>query len=263
MIDIGVNLTGKAFGGDRGAVLDRAQAVGVSGVIVTGTTVDESRAAVALCAERPTFLHCTAGVHPHHAKDWTATSSAALRELTSEPAVVAVGECGLDYNRNYSPPAAQRDAFDAQLALAVDVRLPVFLHERDAAEDFRRAVAEHRGGLVDGVVHCFTGNEDALRAYLDLDLHIGLTGWICDERRGKELFDLARLIPSNRLLIETDAPYLLPRTIRPRPRSRRNEPAYLTWVRDRVAEARDESPQAVAQSTAANARRFFRLPQPA
>jgi TatD DNase family protein len=172
--------------------------------------------------------------------------------------VVALGECGLDYFRNYSPHADQQRAFAEQLKLAVDARKPVFLHQRDAHAAFLPMLREHRPQLVDAVVHCFTDTAAALEDYLSLDCHIGITGWICDERRGQGVRDAARLIPDDKLLVETDAPYLLPRTA-PKAAHRRNEPACLPYVVRALAEARGQPEQHVARITTENAARFFRL----
>lgn len=176
--------------------------------------------------------------------------------------VAAVGECGLDYFRNFSPRASQIAAFRAQLELAAQVGKPVFLHERDAHEDFLSILREYRPRLVGAVAHCFTGDLPQARAYQDLGLHIGITGWICDERRGLHLRDVVRAIPADRLLIETDAPYLLPRDLSPKPRSRRNEPMYLPQVLRAVAAARGESPQELASQTTRNALALFGWPEP-
>ena len=259
LIDIGANLADSAFAGDLDQVLARAVDAGISRIVVTGTSVGGSRAARELAASRPELLSATAGVHPHDASSFDASALAALRELAAAPEVVAIGECGLDYNRDFSPRPDQRRAFAAQIDLAVELDLPLFVHERDAADDLIAILDERSGRLPPVVVHCFTGDKDALRRYLERDFHIGITGWICDERRGTHLLELAGEIPRDRLMVETDAPYLLPRTLRPRPRSRRNEPAYLPLVVSAIAGALGLSDDEVAASTTETARRFFRL----
>lgn len=180
-----------------------------------------------------------------------------LSALSAVPEVVAVGECGLDYFRNFSPREHQIAAFRRQLDLAASVRKPVFLHQRDAHDDFLAIMREFRPQLFGGVAHCFTAGTSEARAYLELDLHIGITGWICDERRGLHLREVVREIPLDRLLIETDAPYLLPRDLKPKPQSRRNEPRYLTHVLDAIAEARGEPRERIAIATTENALRLF------
>jgi TatD DNase family protein len=261
LIDIGVNLGHESFGQDLADVLHRASRAGVHRMIVTGTSVDSTRAALALHARYPDRLWATAGLHPHHASEYDSATGEALRELATEAGIVAIGECGLDYYRDLSPREAQRKAFAAQLEIAVALKKPVFLHQRDAHADFMAVLREFRPALTDGIAHCFTGHQNELEDYLALDLAIGITGWICDERRGRHLVPLMPLIPAARLMIETDAPYLLPRSLKPPPPSRRNEPAFLTEVAATVAQARGESVEQLAASTTAAAERFFLRPQ--
>ncbi len=263
LVDIGANLTNKAFRGDRDEVLRRAEAAGIGAIVITGVSAEASRAAWALASTPRDFgphLYATAGIHPHHAGTAGPSALAELRALCTHPHVRAVGECGLDFDRDFSPRADQLRIFEAQLELAAELRLPVFLHERAAHEVFLEVLARHRPRLVRAVVHCFTGEERALLRYLELDLHIGITGWICDERRGTHLRALVRRVPEDRLMIETDAPYILPRDLRPRPTSHRNEPAHLAHVLRAVAACRGESAAELAASTSKTAIAFFDLP---
>jgi TatD DNase family protein len=259
LIDIGANLTHESFRADYDAVLDRARNHGVAQIVVTGASAGGSRAARELACAHPGFLHATAGVHPHHAHEYDESTDALLRELVAAPEVKAVGETGLDYFRDFSPHAAQIAAFEQQLSIAIDCGKPLFLHQRDAHKDFIACMDRVRGRIGQAVVHCFTGERDELVDYIDRDFFIGITGWICDERRGAHLRDLVTLIPADRLLIETDAPYLLPRDLRPKPSHRRNEPMYLAHVCVAVAAARGETVETTAQLTHANASRFFGL----
>jgi TatD DNase family protein len=259
LIDIGANLTHDSFDDDRDAVLSRAAGAGVPRIIVTGTSVTSSIQAAALCDLHPGRLYATAGVHPHHAAELDRHTLAALRSLLGTSAFVAVGECGLDFFRDYSPRDAQRRAFAAQLELAAEVKKPVFLHERDAHEELVAMLVAARASLAGGVAHCFTGGPKELAAYLELDLYIGVTGWVCDERRGAALRSAVPLIPLDRLLVETDAPYLMPRDLAPRPKSRRNEPQFLPHVLERVATLVQQPPELVARATTANAERLFGL----
>jgi len=259
MIDIGANLTHASFRDDLEAVVARARGAGVQTLVVTGTTVAESRTAAEI-AER-FDLYATAGVHPHHAADLTDAAFAELAELARQPEVVAAGECGLDYFRDFSPRDVQRAAFARQLEIAARVGKPLFLHQRDAHGDFIAILREHRAALAAGAVaHCFTGTAAELFACLDLGLAIGITGWINDERRGAILLPLMRTIPAERLMVETDGPYRLPRDLHPKPTSRRNEPAYLPHIAATIARARGEAFEQLALSSTATARRFFRLP---
>ena len=257
LIDIGINLTHDSFDTDRDAVIARATAAGVVQMIVTGASGPSTRGAIELATSHPELLYATAGVHPHHATDLDDTLLGELRELARRPQVVAVGECGLDYFRNFSPRATQQQAFHRQLELAAQVRKPVFLHQRDAHDDFVSILREHRARLTGGVAHCFTGTGPELAAYLELGLFVGITGWLCDERRGAHLLPLMKEIPADRLLLETDGPYLLPRDLVPRPATRRNEPAFLPHIAAAVARARGESPASVADSSTRAARSLF------
>ena len=260
LIDIGINLAHDSFAADRDAVIARAVATGVVQMIVTGSSGSSTREAIEMARAHPRRLFATAGVHPHYAKELTEELLAQLRQLAPLPQVVAVGECGLDYFRDLSPRAVQQAAFHRQLELAAVVGKPVFLHQRAAHADFVAILKEHRAMLVGGVAHCFTGSRDELAAYLQMDLAIGITGWICDERRGAHLLPLMSEIPADRLLLETDGPYLLPRDLPRRPESRRNEPAYLPHIAATVARARGETLETLAESSTAAARKLFQLP---
>ena len=259
LLDIGANLCHESFHHDLDAVLQRALTHGVARMIVTGASRDSSRHALALAKAHPGQLFATAGVHPHHAIDYDDTTDALLRELARDASVRAIGETGLDYNRNYSPRDVQLQVFERQLQIAVDVQKPLFLHQRDAHADFITLLRRYRDKIPAAVVHCFTDTGDALRDYLALDCHIGITGWICDERRGTHLRELVREIPANRLMIETDAPYLLPRTVRPQPAHRRNEPMYLKHICEEIARDRGESVEVTAANSTATAEVFFGL----
>lgn len=257
LIDIGANLAHASFDADREAVLGRARAAGVAAMIVTGSTLDDSERAIALCRRFPQALRATAGVHPHHATTLQAGDRGRLADLLADPLIVAAGECGLDYFRNFSPPAEQRRAFELQLAIAEERGHPLFLHQRDAHADFLSLLRAHPRAASRAVLHCFTGGLQELEDCLALNLSIGVTGWVCDERRGQALREAVPRIPRERLMLESDAPYLLPRTIHPKPAHRRNEPGYLPVVLEETARHRGEEPRVVAAETTANACRFF------
>ncbi len=273
MIDIGANLLNPVFDADRQEVLRRAGTAGVDAIVLTGTNVSSSRAAADFASRqrigdtgaagesshRP-CLFATAGIHPHEATAVETGWDHDIANLADRPEVVAIGETGLDYYRDFSPRDEQRAVFRRQVELAVRLEMPLFVHDRDSGGDTRGILADYRHDLAACAIHCFTGTAADLAGYLDDGFHIGITGWICDERRGRQLMELVRQIPADRLMIETDAPYLLPRNIVPRPRSRRNEPAFLSWVAQRVARCRDEDPVSVQRQTHVNAARFFRLP---
>jgi TatD DNase family protein len=258
LIDIGLNLAHDSFDPDRDALLARAAKVGVTRMVITGSSLPSTRFAVELTRREPMRFRATAGLHPHHASHLDATALAELRALAHAPEVAAVGECGLDYFRDLSPRPAQQSAFRAQLELAVETGKPVFLHQRDAHADFLAILRDYCSKLSGGVAHCFTSDLEEARAYLDLGLYIGITGWICDERRGAHLREVVRHIPADRLLLETDAPYLLPRDLRPKPDTRRNEPMYLPHIARFVARARGEPFEQLAATTTRNALQLFR-----
>ncbi|MFA1240666.1 3'-5' ssDNA/RNA exonuclease TatD [Serratia odorifera] len=259
MFDIGVNLTSSQFAKDGAQVVDRARQAGVTGMLITGTCVQDSLAASALAQDYRDYCWSTAGVHPHHASEWNTQTAEQLRALAGRPEVVAIGECGLDFNRNFSTPDQQEAAFSAQLALAADLQMPVFLHCREAHSRFVALLSPWLDKLPAAVVHCFTGTAEELTDCLSLGLSVGITGWVCDERRGLALRALLPQIPADRLLLETDAPYLLPRDLQPKPASRRNEPGFLPHLVRQVAAWRQEDPQWLGQITDQNARRIFQL----
>ncbi len=259
LVDIGINLAHESFAADRALVLARARAAGLVHLVVTGSSLATSTAAAAFALEEPSFLSATAGVHPHHAAEFGAATLAQLRVLLAARAVRAVGECGLDYFRDYAPRPAQRHAFEQQLALALETGKPLFLHQREAHEDFVAMLRACGGPRPPAVAHCFTGTRAEAETYLDCGLHIGITGWICDERRGRHLAEVVRAIPADRLMLESDGPYLLPRTLASKPRRRRNESCYLTEVCAAVAAARGETTAEVGRATTRTAAAFFGL----
>ncbi len=260
LVDIGLNLTHDSFNHDRDALLARADTAGVAYMIVTGSNLSSTQAAIELVKRYPSRLRATAGIHPHHAGEFPSDQRPLLRNLLLQPEVIATGECGLDYFRNYSSPTDQERVIRLQLELACESRKPLFLHQRDAHDPFAAILKEYLPKTSGGVAHCFTGELAEARHYLDMGLYIGITGWICDERRGLSLRSVVKDIPLDRLLIETDAPYLLPRDLSPKPKSRRNEPMYLTQVLAAIAQCRNESPDIIAAATTANTRKLFGWP---
>lgn len=259
LVDIGLNLSSDRYDRDRPEVIARALAAGVDHLILTGTSVAESATVVRLAQAHAPHCRATVGVHPHDAAQLDEAGLDQLRALLREPGVVAVGETGLDFNRMFSPAADQERAFEWQIGLAGDSGLPLFLHERDASERQLAILRATRDRWSGGVLHCFTGTREALLGYLDLGLHIGITGWVCDERRGQELAARVKEVPADRLLLETDGPWLLPRDLPRKPKDRRNEPAFLPHIAVTVARLRGEDVETLAAQTTANAKRLFRL----
>ena len=260
LIDIGANLTHDSFEHDFDDVLLRAREAHVLQMVVTGASRKGSEQAAEI-AKRHENLFATAGIHPHHAEETTIEALAELEKLAREDKVVAIGETGLDFFRDLSPRATQIDSLERHIELASETKLPMFLHERDSYPVFGDILKSHRDYINRRVVHCFTGEKSALYSYLDLDCYIGITGWICDERRGEHLLKLVKEIPAERLMIETDAPYLLPRNISPKPKSRRNEPMYLNAIAETVAACVGMSAAELAAITTRNATEFFNLPE--
>ncbi|TMM45705.1 TatD family hydrolase [Colwellia ponticola] len=261
LIDVGVNLTSQRFDKDREAVLCRAQNSALSALLITGTSVEESQKALLLCeqyqANFPGFLYSTAGVHPHDADHVSSDYIEQLKQLAQHDYVKAIGECGLDFNRNFSTPAQQQRVFSEQVALAAELNMPLFLHQRDAFNPWFATLKPYLDKIPAMVAHCFTGSKDELSQCIAADMYIGITGWLCDERRGQALRDIVSLIPLNRLLIETDAPYLTPRTIRPKPKSSRNEPSYLPFIVKEIASITGVDPTEIAWQTSSNAAKVF------
>jgi len=259
--DIGVNLTNNRFTKDLTNTMQRSLDAGVHRHIITGTCLRSSQHALELSLDDTllTERFATAGFHPHSASENNPDSWQQLNQLWQHPKVVAIGETGLDFNRNFSTPKQQLDSFEQHLQAAVELQLPLFLHERDASNEFLELIKQYRSGFGKAVLHCFTGTEAFLKHLLELDIHIGITGWICDERRGEHLQSAVKLIPDNRLMLETDSPYLLPRDMRPKPKSNRNEPAYLPHILQRVAHFRGQSVHDLALQTEVTVNEFFGL----
>ncbi len=273
MIDIGVNFHSSQLKGLATELLSRAAAAGVTHVVATGTSLRASELALEFARThepaRPPEgrmpqglpgirVWATAGMHPHDASHWTDQSVAQFAPLWADAHVVAIGECGLDYNRMFSPKEAQRAAFEAQAAVAVRCAKPLFLHCRDAFDDFRAMLADASAAGAHGVVHCFTDGAREAEAFLELGFDIGITGWVTDAARGAALRDALRVIPADRLHLETDAPYLRPKNAgKTRPY---NEPALLPFVAKAVAELKEMDAAALAAQASANSRRLFRLP---
>jgi TatD DNase family protein len=252
-----------SFDRDREAVILKAEEAGVSPLIVTGNGEKSSREAsefaAAFSRERPGKLYTTAGVHPHEARFCGEKTIENLRGLALQYKAAAIGECGLDYNRDFSPRDVQRTWFVKQIELAAELGLPLFLHERDAFADFSAILEDCGKGVPKKVVHCFTGSREELEKYLDLGCSIGVTGWICDERRGRHLGELMREIPAGRLMIETDAPFLLPRDLGERVRNRRNEPKYLPHIAEAIAAFRKQDPLLLGEETFSATKEFFSI----
>ncbi len=211
LIDIGLNLMHSSFKKDRVEIIEEAKNVGVKQFIITGTNIHSSHMARDYASKYPDTLFSTSGVHPHDAKTCNGHTINELEKIADADCVVAIGECGLDYNRNFSPQDLQRKWFEAQVELAETLDMPLFLHEREAHEDLYKILKKHDEIASKSVVHCFTGTKHEAQNYIDLGCYIGVTGWICDMKRGRDLQEAVSVIPPEKLMIETDAPFLIPK----------------------------------------------------
>lgn len=257
LFDAGVNLFSNQFDQDRAEVVERARLQGISRLLLISSDLAETQLNQQY-SNTFSGLYCTAGVHPHQAINVGSDWQAQLCHVLQRPEVVAVGECGLDFNRDFSPRQQQIAVFEQQLVMAKGCGKPVYLHERDAFDTQLALLQQHQ--IQHGVAHCFTGDQHQLKAYLDQGLYIGITGWLCDERRHQQLVQAIRYLPLDRLLLETDAPYLLPRTLQQKPKSRRNEPMYLTEVAHYLAQLVGKSAEEISEISWNNSRTLFNLP---
>lgn len=260
MIDIGINIFNKQFNQDKEEVLDRAIAAGVSQMILTGVNLENSQKAKDLSLLYPKILYSTAGIHPHEAKTMNENSKSYLNELLKNSQVVSVGECGLDFDRNFSSPIVQEKCFRMQLELSIEVQKPLFLHERAAFERFSKILNEYEMDLPKAVIHCFTGTRSEAEYYLEKGFYLGFTGAITSKHRFPQLNEIIAMTPLDRMMVETDAPFMLPKYL---PKSenldRRNEPSYLPYVIKHIAEVRRMSISEVARQTTITAMNFFNL----
>ena len=261
LFDICFNFTSSKFRDDEQGYLQRALEAGVSHFLITGSDQQDSQLAIELADRYQQGMYATTGVHPHLAKNWQQNTRNILKSLANNERVKAIGEAGLDYNRNFSTHEQQELAFRQQIELSIECQKPLFLHERDAHQKFLSILQEYKNDIGATVVHCFTGDQQALENYLKMGLYIGITGWICDERRGGHLHELVKTIPQDRLLIETDAPYLFPRTYQPRPKKMTNEPAYLPHIAEQIAYHRGDSVETLYRYTMDNSLRFLGIDQ--
>ncbi|WP_027373552.1 TatD family hydrolase [Chryseobacterium sp. UNC8MFCol] len=257
-IDIGINLTNKQFCNEHDEIINRALDQGVDHMILTGTSVRGSKESAQIAEEYPDILFSTAGIHPHDAKSLTDQSIRELKNLLEQDHVISVGECGLDFDRDFSPRPIQEKCYKAQLELAIEVNKPLFLHERAAFKRLNEITDEYISQLPEAVVHCFTGTLDEAKIYLDKGFYLGFTGAISDERRFKHLEEVIRYVPLDRMMIETDAPFMLPKNM-PRIQNSRNEPSFLPYVAQTIARLKRIEISEVADETTETARQFFRI----
>ncbi|KAJ6224207.1 hypothetical protein RDWZM_002752 [Blomia tropicalis] len=286
LVDIGANLTNRKFAKDLDSVLQRARDSGVCKIIVTGTSINQSKEALRLARLHPDILYCTIGVHPHEAKTWTDDCETTLVEMASSSECVAIGECGLDYNRDFSPRDVQQEAFEKQIQIACDFKRkglnrPLFLHERDAHDDFVRILNKYHAQLPNVVVHCFTGSYEEAMKYLEMGFYIGLTGFLAKFKSDNSLVKMLeeKKLPIDRLMLETDSPYCFPNTrgsklptkvkeiltekslnmLNRYSSFQRNEPSSLPVTLEIVSAYLEMKPEDVALKTTLNSLKFFGL----
>ena len=259
LIDIGLNLMHSSFKKDRVELIEEAKKAGVKQFIITGTNINSSQQAADYASKYPETLFSTAGVHPHDAKTCDNDTLRELERLSENECVVAIGECGLDYNRNFSPQPVQREWFEAQVELAEKLNMPLFLHEREAHEDLYKILQRHDSVIEKSVVHCFTGTKQEAQNYIDLGCFIGVTGWICDMKRGRDLQEAVSVIPPEKLMIETDAPFLIPKNFDKKPKKNRNEPKYLPHILETIALCMGIDAEELALQVSKNTKEFFKI----
>jgi TatD DNase family protein len=258
MIDSHCHLAGEEFVSDLPAVVARAQEAGVTGALVIIGAEDEAeKARMASVADAWTTVRFSIGVHPHQAGQFGSDPPGAARAVRTaidgEPLARALGEIGLDYHYDFSPRESQRHVFREQLRLARDLQLPIVIHTREADADTFQIMRDERASEIGGVFHCFTGDREMARQCLDLGFHLSLAG-IVTFPRALELKEVARLVPIDRLLIETDSPYLAPVPHR----GKRNEPAFVVRTAEVIADLRATTVESIAEATSNNFARLFR-----
>lgn len=252
MFDIGANLTSSHFSDDLDSVLDESFEAGVKKICITSSNLQDVRNAKKI-TERNKNLYYSVGFHPHNAKDFKIEFLKDMSIYLDDPKAICLGEMGLDFNRNFSSKEEQILCFESQLSLANSINKPLFLHQRDAHEEFLSILDNYKFNQK-LIVHCFTGNLSELEDYLKRDFYIGITGWVCDLKRGLDLRECINHIPQDKLLIETDSPYLSPIK-----KIRRNEPKFLIDVAEEVARLRQQTKESIVKSSYENSLNFFNL----
>jgi len=253
LIDTHAHLSLPQFDKDRTEVIKRARDAGIKHIITVGTDSDDCRKAVALAQEHD-FISAAVGIHPHDAKTINAETYSLLRELAADNNVVAIGEIGLDFYRNLSSQEIQVQHFREQLWLAREVSLPVIIHDREAHQEVLKILQEEKAETMGGVIHCFSGDWEMAKACLDMGFYISIPGTITF-KKSEEYHKLVRDLPLDRMLVETDCPFLAPHPFR----GKRNEPAYVQYVAKAVAGIKGLGCEAFAEITTQNAQKLFNL----
>lgn len=262
LIDIGANLTHPDLYNQLDSIVENIKAENIEKVIITSSNVIDTHNALKIINSYPNLFYTTIGFHPHNAKDFSSISTKAITDLLSKDIgnnrILAIGECGLDFYREYSTKEQQKYCFIEQLKIACTLSKPVFLHERHAHKDFVDILKNYIHKIENSVVHCFTGTKEELKVYLDMGCYIGITGWISDLNRGKHLHNLIKYIPEDKLMIETDSPYLIPHNI-PFKHNGINEPSFLKFVAQSISECLNKDINTIKELTNRNTKRFFSI----
>ena len=253
LIDSHCHLEDERFAGEVDAVLERMAQAGVSRCILAGSDLETSERIVQL-VQAHSNVYGVVGVHPHEARFWNAETPGRLQAMLAQPRIVGVGEIGLDYHYDHSPREAQREAFEAQLDFAYAQRKPAVFHIREAHGEVTEIFRARRGRLPAGVLHCFTGSVESAREYLRMGFYISLSGSVTFQN-AHNLHEVARYVPLDRLLVETDSPYLAPVPMR----GQRNEPAYVRFVAQKIAQLREIPTDEVIVNATANTERLYGL----
>ena len=258
LIDIGANLTHPELYNQLDKIVENIKTADIKKVIITSSNLGDTKTTLNIINLYPDLFYTTVGFHPHNAKDFSLEDVDKIHDYGKDKNIVAIGECGLDYYREYSTKEQQIYCFEEQLSIAESLELPLFLHERHAHKDFSKILKSHINKIKNSVVHCFTGTKNELKTYLDMGCYIGITGWISDTNRGKHLHDLLEYIPEDRLMIETDSPYLIPHNL-PFKHNGINEPSFLNFVAQTIAECLNKDINTIKEVTYRNTKRFFSI----
>ena len=257
LFDIACNFSSERFDKDLDEVIQRAKNNKVSKFLVVSASLNDTEKVNGIYKNNKDSCFFTIGVHPHNAKEFTSSSSVKMKNLIDTYKPNSVGETGLDFFRNISSYEEQIFAFEEQIKIAIDKELPLFLHQREAHDDFFKILSKYRDSIPKAVVHCFTGTQKELDDYLDIGCHIGLTGWICDANRNIDLRKSLINIPLDKLMIETDCPYLIPKNLQEKPKNNRNEPAFLPHIAKEISSLVNVDIDQLVKKTYENSIKFF------
>lgn len=256
--DIGANLTHESFNKDLSDVIRNAKSTGIKKICITSTSIEDTKLSLKIAGSDKDFFITTCGIHPHYADTFIESNIEDIKKLCTNSLIKAVGETGLDFNRNFSLKENQINCFESQLEIAQELTLPIFMHQREAHESFMSCLNNFDLN-VNAVVHCFTENKKEFYEYLEKGFWIGFTGWICDPKRGKHMESLISSMPLDRVMIETDSPYLLPKNLKVK--GRRNEPKYIYEIAKRIADLQKKDIGEIAGLLYENSLEFFKLEQ--